>query len=35
MKNTVPNVSDVNAQFLKDLITIKKAKNILEIGTAN
>lgn len=35
IKNTVPNISDVNAQFLKDLITIKKAKNILEIGTAN
>ena len=35
IKNTVPNISDINAQFLKDLITIKKAKNILEIGTAN
>lgn len=35
IKNTVPNISDVNAKFLKDLITIKKAKNILEIGTAN
>jgi len=35
IKNTVPNISDVNAKFLKDLIEIKKAKNILEIGTAN
>jgi len=35
IKNTVPNISDVNAQFLKDLIEIKKAKNILEIWTAN
>ena len=35
IKNTVPNISDVNALFLKDLINIKKAKNILEIGTAN
>jgi predicted O-methyltransferase YrrM len=35
IKNTVPNISDVNAKFLKDLINIKKAKNILEIGTAN
>lgn len=35
IKNTVPNISDVNAQFLKDLIEIKNAQNILEIGTAN
>ena len=35
IKNTVPNISDVNAKFLSDLISIKKAKNILEIGTAN
>jgi len=35
IKNTVPNISDTNAKFLKDLITIKKAKNILEIWTAN
>jgi predicted O-methyltransferase YrrM len=35
IKNNVPNISDVNAKFLKDLINIKKAKNILEIGTAN
>ncbi len=35
IKNTVPNISDVNAKFLSDLIEIKKAKNILEIWTAN
>jgi len=35
IKNNVPNISDVNAQFLKDLIIIIKAKNILEIWTAN
>ena len=35
LKNTVPNISDINAHFLKDLIAIKKAKSILEIGTAN
>ena len=35
LKNNVPNISDVNAQFLKDLISIKKATNILEIWTAN
>jgi len=34
-KNTIPNISDVNAKFLTDLISIKKAKNVLEIGTAN
>jgi len=34
-KNTIPNISDVNAKFLTDLINIKKAKNVLEIGTAN
>lgn len=35
IKNTVPNISNINAKFLSDLINIKKAKNILEIGTAN
>lgn len=35
LKNEIPNISKVNAQFLKDLIYIKKAKNILEIWTAN
>jgi len=35
IKNNVPNISDTNAKFLSDLIEIKKARNILEIGTAN
>ena len=35
VKNNVPNISDTNAKFLSDLIEIKKARNILEIGTAN
>jgi len=34
-KNNVPNISDINAQFLRDIIKIKKAKSILEIWTAN
>lgn len=34
-KNDIPNISKVNATFLKDLIHIKKAKNILEVWTAN
>jgi len=33
--NDIPNISEVNAKFLRDLIQIKKAKNMLEIGTAN
>lgn len=35
IENTVPNISDVNAKFLRDLITISKSKTILEIWTAN
>ena len=35
IKNSIPNISDTNAKFLSDLIQIKKAQNILEIGTAN
>lgn len=34
-KNDIPNISFANAKFLRDLIKIKKAKNILEIWTAN
>lgn len=34
-KNDIPNISFTNAKFLRDLIKIKKAKKILEIGTAN
>lgn len=35
IKNTIPNISDCNAQFIKDLINIANTKNMLEIGTAN
>lgn len=34
-ENTIPNISDANAQFLKDMVRIGKVKNVLEIGTAN
>ncbi len=35
IKNTIPNISDVNVNFLVDLIKISKTKNMLEIWTAN
>ncbi len=35
IKNSVPNISDTNAHFLRDLVIISWAKNILEIWTAN
>lgn len=35
IENTVPNISDVNANFLRDLIKISNTKKILEIWTAN
>lgn len=35
LANTIPNISDENAQFLKDMIHIGGVKNLLEIGTAN
>lgn len=35
LQNEIPNISEVNARFLRDLIKIKKARNMLEIGTAN
>ncbi|PIE85473.1 hypothetical protein CSA08_01805 [Candidatus Gracilibacteria bacterium] len=34
-ENTIPNISNVNARFLRDLIKISGTKNMLEIGTAN
>ena len=34
-ENEVPNITDVNAHFLCDLIRISGTKNMLEIGTAN
>ena len=35
IENTVPNISDVNAQLIVDLLKISQSKNMLEIGTAN
>lgn len=35
LKNTIPNISDKNAQFLRDMIHIGGVKHLLEIGTAN
>lgn len=35
IKNTVPNISDVNAKLLIDLIKVQGTKNMLEIWTAN
>ena len=34
-ENEVPNITDVNARFIQDLIKIAKVKNMLEIWTAN
>ena len=35
IENTVPNISDVNAKFIVDLLKVSKSKNMLEIWTAN
>ena len=35
IKNDIPNISETNAKFLRDLIKISKTKNMLEIWTAN
>ena len=35
IENEIPNISEVNARFLRDLIKIKKPQNMLEIWTAN
>ncbi len=35
LKNDIPNISEKNAYFLRDIIFLSKSKNILEIGTAN
>lgn len=35
IENEIPNISEVNARFLRDLIKIAKTQNMLEIGTAN
>jgi predicted O-methyltransferase YrrM len=33
--NDIPNITETNARFLRDLIKIQGTKNMLEIGTAN
>lgn len=35
LENDIPNISQTNTKFLRDLIKIQKTKNMLEIGTAN
>lgn len=35
IENTVPNISDVNAKFIVDLMKISNTKTMLEIWTAN
>jgi len=35
VKNEVPNITDENARFLRNLIKLQKTKNMLEIGSAN
>jgi len=35
IQNEIPNISEKNALFLRDIIRISSAKNMLEIGTAN
>ena len=35
LENDVPNITDINAKFIRDLIKIKKVKNMLEVGSAN
>ena len=35
IENEVPNITELNAKFLKNLIKINKTQNMLEIWTAN
>lgn len=35
IENTIPNISEVNAKLIRDLIKISNTKQMLEIGTAN
>jgi predicted O-methyltransferase YrrM len=35
LENDVPNITDENASFLKNLIKLQKTQNMLEIGSAN
>lgn len=34
-RENIPNISEKNASFLRKILFIKKAKRVLEIGTAN
>lgn len=35
LKNDVPNITDENSRFLRNIIKIQKTQNMLEIGSAN
>ncbi len=35
IKNEIPNITDKNARFLRNLIKLQKTQNMLEIGSAN
>jgi len=35
LKENIPNISELNARFIRDIIKISKTKKILEIWTAN
>lgn len=35
LQNDVPNITDENARFLRNIIKIQKTQNMLEIGSAN
>ena len=35
IENDVPNITDENAKFLRNIIELQKTKNMLEIGSAN
>jgi len=35
IENEVPNITDENARFLRDLISLQRTQNMLEIGSAN
>jgi predicted O-methyltransferase YrrM len=35
IENEVPNITDENARFLRDLIKLQNTQNMLEIGSAN
>jgi len=35
IKNTIPNITEVNTKFICDLIKVSKSKTMLEIWTAN